>query len=88
MKAKVGQCYYAPRGRAFRIYRYVHVMASCTMAVPVDNEPLYRDREEARRRVYELNGWQAPSQPSRGEEANGMTGSAGRTGKDGRDYKL
>lgn len=27
------------------------------MAVPVDNEPLYRDREEARRRVYELNGW-------------------------------
>lgn len=57
MKAKVGQCYYASRGRAFRIYRYVHVMASCTMAVPVDNEPLYRDREEARRRVYELNGW-------------------------------
>ncbi|EXZ01129.1 hypothetical protein M128_1662 [Bacteroides fragilis str. S6L8] len=24
---------------------------------PVRNEPLYIDREEARKRVYELNGW-------------------------------
>lgn len=83
MKAKVGQCYYAPRGRAFRIYRYVHVTASCTMAVPVDNEPLYRDREEARKRVYELNGWQAPSKPPRGEEANGRTGRTKRAGRTG-----
>lgn len=27
------------------------------MAEPVDDEPLYSNREEARRRVYELNGW-------------------------------
>jgi hypothetical protein len=57
IKPKVGQCYYAPRGRAFRIYRYIHVNESCTMAEPVDDEPLYSNREEARRRVYELNGW-------------------------------
>lgn len=57
MKPKVGQYFYMPRGRSFRIYCYKSVSESTTIASPVDSEPIYHSREEARRRVYELNGW-------------------------------
>lgn len=57
MKAKVGQYYYTPRGRFFRIYRYDSVTSTGSSASPAPNEPLFSDREEARKRVYELNGW-------------------------------
>lgn len=57
MKAKVGQYYYTPYGRGFRIYRYVHVTDMAAIASPVSEEPYFTDREAARRRVYELNGW-------------------------------
>lgn len=60
MKPKVGQYFYAPRGRFFRIYRYDFVSAEATTAIPVQSEPFYADREQARRRVYELNGWRIP----------------------------
>ena len=53
-----GQYYYVPSGRFFRIYRYTHVNASGAYAgTPVAGEPLHTCREDARKRVYELNGW-------------------------------
>ena len=57
MKPKVGRCYYAPRGRAFRIYRYDYVSDTVATASPLPDEPYYYNREEARKRGYELNGW-------------------------------
>lgn len=57
MTPKVGQYHYEPRGRGFRIYRYYAVTESSCAAYPVPDEPIYRNREEARKRVYELNGW-------------------------------
>ena len=57
MKPKVGQYFYMPRGRNFRIYRYNHVSETTSSASPVNSEPYFSNREEARRRVYELNGW-------------------------------
>lgn len=57
MKAKVGQYYYTPRGHFFRIYRYDSVTDTGSTASPVQEEPLFSDREQARKRVYELNGW-------------------------------
>ena len=57
MKPKTGQCYYAPLGRSFRIYRYDHVDGATASASPVPGEPLYFTREEARKRVCQLNGW-------------------------------
>lgn len=54
---RVGLCYYAPRGRGFRIYRYDSVTTTTSTASPVPDEPIYFDREEARKRVYQLNGW-------------------------------
>lgn len=57
MKPKVGQYFYTPRGRGFRIYRYDSVTETTSSASPVTSEPLYFNREEARKRVYELNGW-------------------------------
>lgn len=56
-RPKVGQYHYALRGRFFRIYRYTSVTDSGTTATPVMEEPLLSDREQARRRVYQLNGW-------------------------------
>lgn len=55
--AKLGQYYYAPRGRGWRIYRYTSVTATGSVASPVVEEPIYFNREEARKRVYKLNGW-------------------------------
>lgn len=57
MKPETGMCYYAPRGRGFRIYRYDSVTEHGSTASPLRDEPTYYDREEARKRVYELNGW-------------------------------
>lgn len=45
--------FYAPRGRGFRIYR----RESQSSAIPMPDEPVYLNREQARRRVYQLNGW-------------------------------
>lgn len=54
---KPGEYSYQPHGRHFRIYRCIRAEGRFTQSTPVNDEPLYRDREEARRRVYELNGW-------------------------------
>lgn len=59
---RVGQYYYIIRGRFFRIYRYTQVSVSGGYAgSPVDIEPLYPSREQARQRVYQLNGWKYTS---------------------------
>lgn len=57
MIPKTGQYYYTLRGRFFRIYRYDSVTGTGSIASPVQEEPLFSDREQARKRVYELNGW-------------------------------
>ena len=57
MKPKVGQCFYERRFKTFRIYRYDHVTEHGGSASPLPDEPAYDDREEARKRVYQLNGW-------------------------------
>ena len=58
MKAKVGQYFYIPRGKGFRIYQYETVSSNGgSSAIPAIDEPLFFDREKARKRVYELNGW-------------------------------
>lgn len=57
MKPKIGQYYYIPRGRFFRIYRYVDVSPDGCSGSPVCEEPLYENKEDARKRVYQLNGW-------------------------------
>ena len=63
-----GQYYYEPYGRSFRIYRCVTNSASGFIARPVEGEPTYRDREEAKSRVYELNGWDPSPTPTRGSD--------------------
>lgn len=57
MKAKTGMYFYARCGRGFQIYRYDSVTERGTAASPLRGEPHYYNREEARKRVYELNGW-------------------------------
>ena len=57
MKPQVGQYHYSPHGRGFRIYRYPEVTDNFQSASPVLNEPIFYDREKAKKRVYELNGW-------------------------------
>lgn len=54
---KQGEYHYQPCGRQFRIYVCIRADKSGTMSTPADGEPLFNDREEARRRVYQLNGW-------------------------------
>lgn len=61
---KQGQYYYTIHGRYFAIYRCVFNDGHTSMGEKVVNEPPYYDREQARRRVYELNGWNyTPKQP-------------------------
>lgn len=55
---KVGQYSYELHGRSFRIYRCDYSDGKIETSSPVQNEPFYRDREAARKRVYELNGWE------------------------------
>lgn len=62
MKTYTGQYLYALRGSSYRIYR---CDGSKDSASPVTSEPPYRDREKARRRVCELNGWRY--KPCRGK---------------------
>ena len=57
MKPRPGQYFYTPRGRGFRIYRYDYVSPTATTAQPVPSEPMFFKREEAWRRVCQLNGW-------------------------------
>lgn len=52
---KVGQYFYAPRRNRFAIYQTVSVSDNVIIDQPTDEE--YATREEAKRRVYELNGW-------------------------------
>lgn len=54
---KKGEYSYHPYGRHFRIYVCIYADGLTTTSDPVPGEPLYTDREEARKRVYELNGW-------------------------------
>lgn len=57
MKPQVGQYHYILHGRGFRIYRYTEVTDSFQSSSPVLSEPTFYDREKAKKRVYELNGW-------------------------------
>lgn len=54
---KVGEYSYSIHGRNYRIYVCDYSDGKIQTSSPVRNEPLYIDREEARKRVYELNGW-------------------------------
>lgn len=54
---KKGEYSYQPHGRQFRIYVCTYADGRTTMSDPVRDEPFYNNREDARRRVYELNGW-------------------------------
>ncbi|MCM1077789.1 MAG: hypothetical protein NC411_10575 [Bacteroides sp.] len=57
MKKNVGQYHYAFRGDRYRIYRYVSLHDTGSCSTEVMTEPTFTDPEQARRRVYELNGW-------------------------------
>ncbi|WP_290054996.1 hypothetical protein [uncultured Muribaculum sp.] len=62
MQPKVGQYYYAPCGRSFRLYRYTSVTTAGSQAEPTCMR--FDSREEARRQVYRLNGWNyTPAKP-------------------------
>lgn len=54
---KVGEYSYRLHGRQFCICVCDYSQNGISTHKPVPSEPLYSDREEARRRVYELNGW-------------------------------
>lgn len=54
---KQGQYYYSLHGRYFVIYRCVFNNGKTSTGERVVDEPPYYKREDARRRVYELNGW-------------------------------
>lgn len=59
MRPKAGQYRYFPRGREYVIClceRYDERTGNGEARV-VWGEPAYRVEEDARRRVYELNGW-------------------------------
>lgn len=55
IKDKVGQYYYAPRRNMFAIYQTTFIGNGVTTACSTGEE--YATREEAKKRVYELNGW-------------------------------
>ena len=57
MRPKVGQYFYGYRGTAYRIYRCDMATEKGVSASVVAGEQSYSDREQARKRVYELNGW-------------------------------
>jgi hypothetical protein len=60
---KKGEYHYSPRGKAYRIYVCTEASAFGSSSEPVPGEPAYYDREAARRRVYELNGWKYDERP-------------------------
>lgn len=55
MKLRTGMYHYMPRGSSFRIYRCDYADAHQFSSSPTDE--WFNTREEASRRVYELNGW-------------------------------
>lgn len=55
MEIKTGQYMYRPHRRCWRVYLKV----AEGRLEQVISEPDYFSREEARRRVYELNGWRS-----------------------------
>lgn len=58
-----GQYSYHVQGRHFRIYRITRCTTGPSCYVeedPVPTEPYYLTEAEARRRVYQLNGWGEP----------------------------
>lgn len=57
MKPKVGQYYYTIYHSMYRIYRYDVVCPAGSISSLVTDEPIFSNPEEARKRVYELNGW-------------------------------
>lgn len=54
-RPKKGQYFYSHSSWGYGIYRYDEVTETSTYASPVDTT-IYT-REEARRKVYALNGW-------------------------------
>lgn len=54
---KAGEYHYCLRGRNFVIYRCDYSRNGHESSSPVRDEPVYYNKEEARKRVYELNGW-------------------------------
>lgn len=68
-----GEYSYQPHGRNFRIYRCIRSEDRFTQSSPVNEEPLYTNREAARRRVYELNGWKYKAATSRKLRATSTT---------------
>lgn len=62
MRPKVGQYFYTYHGTGIRIYQYTEVHQHGTIvSEPVPGEAVYFNREDARKRVYELNGWKYKS---------------------------
>lgn len=57
MKPRVGLYHFIYRRDGIRIYRYDKVDQHGASASPVPGEITYFDPEQARKRVYELNGW-------------------------------
>lgn len=54
---KVGQYMYKPHGSQYRIYRCDFNNGVNSSYEEVMSEPFFTNPEEARKRVYELNGW-------------------------------
>lgn len=52
---KIGEYFYAPRGRRYKIYRISSITPTSTSSESIGE--IYARREEAKKRVYELNGW-------------------------------
>lgn len=54
-KPQVGQYHYVLRGKLYVIYRYESISEHGSCSSPTDES--FDNRDDARRRVYELNGW-------------------------------
>lgn len=54
---KIGEYEYVPHGSGYRIYMCDFNNGRFEMSGPVRGEPIYFNKEDARKRVYELNGW-------------------------------
>lgn len=57
MKSRVGQYYYVLHRGRFVIYICTYDDGNTSTGERVSQEPLFFNREDARKRVYELNGW-------------------------------
>lgn len=55
MTPKKGQYYYIPRGCVYAIYQCIDERNGDYSGLPQGES--FHSREDARRRVYELNGW-------------------------------